>query len=195
MQSKPTLKEARIGLLMALAWLFVVACNKNDQVLAPEKSDLQLASDLELAVSKSPDNDLATICQRDKNEIGTSTALVGPAGGVLSRGNHQLLIPPGALNQTVKISFTLLASTYLECELKPYGLKLNTPARLLLSYNGACDGNLDESSLKVAYYNPQVQLGVLTPTAIDTKLNTVTVEIGRFAFSASNVTRYGLIKR
>jgi hypothetical protein len=79
--------------------------------------------------------------------------------------------------------------------LEPYGLKFNTPVHLVLSYNGACDGNLQESTLKVAYYNPQAQLGVLNPTAIDTVLNTVTVGIERFAFGANNVTRYGLIKR
>jgi hypothetical protein len=89
----------------------------------------------------------------------------------------------------------MLASAYLECELKPYGLKFNKPVNLILSYNGACDSNLDESALKVAYYNPQTQLGVLIPKAIDTTLNTVTVEIERFALSASGGSRYGLIKR
>lgn len=211
MKSKPTIKEARIGMIVALAWLSFLACNKNDQLLAPEKSDLQLAtnlqatrdrfSDLQLASNfqatgdKFSNDDLATICTRDKNEMGTSMALVGPAGGVLLRAKHQLVIPAGALDKTVKIGFSLLASAYLECELKPYGLKFNKPVRLILNYNGACDSNLDESALKVVYYNPQTQLGVLLPTAIDTTLNTVTVEIERFAFSASNVSRYGLIRR
>jgi hypothetical protein len=207
MESKQNLKEARIGMLVALAWLSFLACNKNDQLLAPEKSDLKPASNFQTVVGKlssnfqtaalksSSDDDLATICKRDKKEIGTSTALIGPAGGVLKRSNHQLVIPAGALNKTVKISFSILASPYLECELKPYGLKFNKPVRLILSYNGACDSNLDESALKVAYYNPQTQLGVLIPTAIDTELNTVTVELEKFAFSTSNVSRYGLIKR
>ena len=79
--------------------------------------------------------------------------------------------------------------------MKPYGLKFNTPVRLILSYNGACDSNLDASALKVAYYNSQTQLGVLIPTAVDAELKTVTVELERFAFSTSNVTRYGLIRR
>lgn len=212
MKSKPTIQEARIGMIVALAWLSFIACNKNDQLVAPEKSDLQLAANLQATRDKFSDlqpasnfqatgdkfsnDDLATICKRDKMEIGTSTALIGPAGGVLMRGaKHQLIIPAGALNKTVKISFSLLASAYLECELKPYGLKFNKPVRLILSYNGACDSNLDESAFKVVYYNPQTQLGVLLPTVIDTTLNNVTVEIERFAFSASNVSRYGLIRR
>ena len=201
----------RLGLIVTLTWLSFLACNQNEQPLAPEKSDLKLASnlqvsgnkllnlqpvsDFETAASKISDDDLATICQRDKNEIGTSTALIGPAGGVLNRAKHQLVIPAGALEQTVKVSFSLLASTHLECELKPYGLKFNKPVRLILNYNGACDSNLNESALKVAHYNPQLQIGVLIPTNIDVKLNTATVEIQRFAFSASNVSRYGLIKR
>jgi hypothetical protein len=195
MESKQSLKEARIGVLVALAWLACLACNKNDQLLAPEKSDLKPASGIQTVATMSSKDDLATICQRDKYEIGMSTALIGPAGGVLVRGKHQLVIPAGALNNTVKIAFSIFASPYLECELKPYGLKFIKPVRLILSYNGACDSNLDESALKVAYYNPQTQLGVLIPTAIDTALNTVTVELDRFALSADNVTRYGLIKR
>lgn len=196
MESKQSFKGTRISLLVALAWLAFLACNKNDQLLAPEKSDVKLTANLQTAAPKSSsDGDLATICMRDKNEIGTSTALIGPAGGVLMRAKHQLVIPAGALSKTVKITFTMLASAYLECELKPYGLQFNKPVRLVLSYNGACDGNLDESALKVAYYNPQTQLGVLIPKAIDTAQNTVTVEIERFAFSASGGSRYGLIKR
>jgi hypothetical protein len=193
MENKASIMQVRISVLVALAGLVFLACNKNDQLLAPEKSDLKLASNFQAAGNDSPD--LATICQRDKKEIGTSTAMIGPAGGVLKRAKHQLVIPAGALKKTVKITFSILASAYLECELKPYGLKFNTPVRLILSYNGACDNNLDESALKVAYYNPQTQLGVLIPTAIDTELNTVTVELEKFALSASNVTRYGLIKR
>lgn len=195
MKSKQSIKAVRISMLVALTWLSFLACNKNDQLLAPEKSDLNLASNLQAVGTKSSTADLATICQRDKNEIGTSTVMIGPAGGVLKRGKHQLVIPVGALSKTVKITFTMLASAYLECELKPYGFKFNKPVRLILSYNGACDSNLDESTLKVAYYNPQTQLGVLIPTAIDTELNTVTVELEKFAFSTSNVTRYALIRR
>ncbi|MGH7450660.1 MAG: hypothetical protein ACRENG_04910 [bacterium] len=207
MESKQSTKEARISLLVALAWLAFLACNKNDQLLAPEKSDLKLTSNFQAvedkfssnfqtaALKSSSDDDLATICRRDKNEIGTSTALIGPAGGVLTRAKHQLVIPAGALSKTVKVTFSILASAYLECELKPYGLRFNKPVYLILSYNGACDRNLDESALKVAYYNPQTQLGVLIPTAIDSELNTVTVELEKFAFSTSNVSRYGLIRR
>jgi hypothetical protein len=192
MKSKLTLKEAGASVIMALACAFA-ACNQNDQIIAPEKNDLKLGFHSEVAASSSPD--LAKICQREKSEVGTSTALIGPAGGVLKRAKHQLVIPPGALSKSVKISFSMLASAYLECELKPYGLKFNTPVSLVLSYNGACDANLDELALKVAYYNPQTQLGVLIPKTIDTELNVVTVEIERFALSASGGSRYGLIRR
>jgi hypothetical protein len=196
MERKPSIKAVRVGMLVALAWLSFLACNKNDQLLAPEKSDLKLTANFQAAAPKSSsDGDLATICMRDKNEIGTSSAMIGPAGGVLKRGKHQLVIPAGALSKTVKITFTMLASAYLECELKPYGFKFNKPVRLILSYNGACDDNLDESALKVACYSSKTQLGVLTPTAIDTKLNTVTVELQKFALGTTSVTRYALIKR
>ena len=211
MKSKPILKEGRIVVLVALAWLSFLACNKDDQLLAPEKNDLKLNSDLQATSDRSADlklvprlvpigdktssNDLATICRRDKEEIGTSSALIGPEGGVLRRANHQLVIPAGALSRTVRIDYSILASPYLECELKPYGLKFKKPAQLILSYSGTCDRNVDGSALKVAYYNPHMQLGVLIPTAFDSAQHTVTVEIERFAFSARDVSRYGLIKR
>lgn len=211
MKSKPIIKEARIGVLVALAWLAFFACNKSDQPLAPETVDSKLESDFRTTQEKpsdlkfapgsqtpgdkSPNADLATICRRDKMEIGTSSALIGPAGGVLMRADHQLVIPAEALSKTVKIDFSILASPYLECELKPHGLKFDKPVRLVLSYAGVCDSNLDGSGLKVAYYNSKTQLGVLIPTAVDTTLNTMTVELERFAFSAKDVSRYGLIKR
>jgi hypothetical protein len=41
MERKQSIKHVRLSLLVALALLSVLACKKNDQPLAPEKSDLK----------------------------------------------------------------------------------------------------------------------------------------------------------
>ena len=70
-------------------------------------------------------------------------ALFGPAGGTLVFGNSRLIIPGGALTDTVTISATIVDATTSRVELRPHGLLFAKPAGLLLSVEG-CVFSADE---------------------------------------------------
>ena len=68
------------------------------------------------------------------------TATVGPSGGELDVGPHRLIIPPGALQQTVQISGTVVEdSSSPRIDLQPHGLQFKKPAGLILDATNCTD--------------------------------------------------------
>ena len=65
-----------------------------------------------------------------------SAGVFGPSGGTLIFGNSRLIIPGGALRDTVTISATIADPTSSRVEFRPSGLKFETPAGLLLDTEG-----------------------------------------------------------
>lgn len=64
----------------------------------------------------------------------TSTATIGPWGGSLTVGPHTLVVPPGALSQSVTITATLSADTINAITFQPEGLQFQRSAYLTMSY-------------------------------------------------------------
>ena len=64
-------------------------------------------------------------------DVQVGTATIGPSGGVLE-GPHRLIIPPGALTQTVQISGTTVEGETPTIELEPHGLQFRKSAGLVL---------------------------------------------------------------
>ena len=62
------------------------------------------------------------------------TQAIGPAGGTLYVGPHQLVVPAGALDSTVSITAVAPSDTVNRVDLFPEGLTFNTPVSLKLSY-------------------------------------------------------------
>lgn len=69
-------------------------------------------------------------------EYTAAAELIGPNGGSIKIGPHELRIPQGALDHEVVISAVAPVSTKVEVELQPEGLHFAVPARLKLSYSG-----------------------------------------------------------
>jgi hypothetical protein len=67
------------------------------------------------------------------------TALVGPSGGELIVGPHRVIIPPGALTDTVTISGTTPADADPTIILEPTGLQFKKPAGLILDASNCTD--------------------------------------------------------
>jgi hypothetical protein len=65
-------------------------------------------------------------------------AIIGPDGGTLHIGEHQLVIPRGALPQEELIVAEAPTSSLVDVEFSPEGLTFTRPAELTLSYKG-CD--------------------------------------------------------
>jgi hypothetical protein len=65
-------------------------------------------------------------------ELSEGSARIGPAGGILQIGNHRLIVPSGALTETVVISGTVPAGKPFEVDLQPHGLQFRKAAGLIL---------------------------------------------------------------
>jgi hypothetical protein len=65
-------------------------------------------------------------------------AIIGPDGGTLHIGEHQLVIPRGALAEEQLIKGEALTSSLVDVEFSPGGLTFAKPAELTLSYK-SCD--------------------------------------------------------
>jgi hypothetical protein len=61
--------------------------------------------------------------------------VIGPNGGSLKVGAHELRIPKGALDQEVLITMERPVSELVEVELEPHGLEFNRAVNLDLSYS------------------------------------------------------------
>src|SRR5690349_19783241 len=64
--------------------------------------------------------------------------IIGPEGGTLHIGEHELLIPRGALSEEKLIVAEARTSSLVDVQFEPEGLQFQVPATLTLSYKG-CD--------------------------------------------------------
>ena len=93
-------------------------------------------------------------------------AIVGPAGGTLHAGNHELVIPKGALEQEQLITMEAPTSSLVDVRFEPHGLQFQRSAELKLSYKGCVRPT--SADLLVAYLGQGNQVLELPPS-IDLK--------------------------
>jgi hypothetical protein len=88
--------------------------------------------------------------------------IIGPQGGTLHIGEHELVIPRGALSEEKLIVAEARTSSLVDVQFEPEGLQFQVPATLTLSYKG-CDvpAGVD---LKVAYLSVGNQIAELPPS-------------------------------
>lgn len=82
-----------------------------------------------------------------------TTMNVGPLGGTIKAGNHRLVIPAGALSQTVSITMTAPSERAAVVKFEPHGLTFNAVAKptLTLSLTGC---NAPPSYAGIKYLTP-----------------------------------------
>jgi hypothetical protein len=76
------------------------------------------------------------------------SALIGPAGGTLRVGNNELVVPPGALLESVMLRGEVPADTVASIRFSPEGLTFHRPAGLVLDAQGCTDPG---SAAKILY--------------------------------------------
>jgi hypothetical protein len=82
------------------------------------------------------------------------TATIGPSGGEIDVGRNRLIIPPGALTQTVHVTATTPQAATPTIIFQPHGLQFKKPAGLILDATSCVDVPA------VVYIN---ELGVASP--------------------------------
>jgi hypothetical protein len=83
----------------------------------------------------------------------STTQSVGPEGGTITVGRHSLVIPAGALRETVEITATAPAGEHVELRFAPHGLVFDRRVALRMSY-AEC-GLVRALLLRIAYVDPE----------------------------------------
>ena len=115
----------------------------------------------------------------DTKLMANASAVFGPAGGTLLFGTSRLIIPGGALHDTVTVSATNPDGDNTRVEFQPHGLQFAKPAGLLLDTSGC---TIDETLVPTIVY-----LGVLgeileiIPAVYDPHWHTMAAPIEHFS--------------
>lgn len=82
---------------------------------------------------QSSSNSVAACTRRDAQQ---GSAVIGPAGGTITLGNNQLIVPAGALDTATLITASVPADTIASIHFEPEGLQFRKPAGLVLDGEG-----------------------------------------------------------
>jgi hypothetical protein len=106
-------------------------------------------------------------------------AIIGPEGGTLQIGDHELIVPKGALTEEKLITGEAPTSSLVAVDFSPEGLTFERPAVLSLSYKDcALPG---DSDLLLAYIGPGNRILELPVSTDDRDQDEVTGEINHFS--------------
>jgi hypothetical protein len=106
-------------------------------------------------------------------------AIVGPSGGILHAGPHELVIPKGALDHEALIVMEAPTSSRVDVRFEPEGLQFQRPAALTLSYKGCVIPTI--ADLLVAYLDQGNQVLELPPSSDFRFEDKVQADIGHFS--------------
>lgn len=109
----------------------------------------------------------------------TSSKYIGPYGGSLTIGDHQLIVPPGALSQYVLISGTRQGGSIAEVDFQPHGLRFAKPATLRLSYDNCTVPN--GSVQRIVYVDDAKSILETPPSLDDQRNDAVSAVINHFS--------------
>lgn len=84
----------------------------------------------------------------------SASALIGPLGGVVSVGGHQLVIPPLAVPVPTQFTVTVPASQYVRVDITAGNgehYQFQKPVSITLSYARCTRTNIDKENLRIFY--------------------------------------------
>jgi hypothetical protein len=110
----------------------------------------------------------------------SATQTVGPSGGIIRVGPHTLVIPSGALSQTVTITGVAPSGTVNAVRFSPQGLTFQIPASLTMSYAN-CSLASRLLPKKIAYTTDALRILALLPSLDLLSFNKVTAPLHHFS--------------
>ena len=115
----------------------------------------------------------------EPREYAGDAAVIGPKGGTLHMGDHELVIPEGALDEEVLVSAEAPTSSLVDVKFQPHGLQFRKPAQLTLSYERCVRPT--SADLLIAYLGLGNQVWELPPSVDDKSGKDVTADIDHFS--------------
>ncbi|MFN2397324.1 MAG: hypothetical protein ABR543_01575 [Gemmatimonadaceae bacterium] len=108
--------------------------------------------------------------------------VIGPAGGTLVIGKHQLVVPPGALESRVRIRAERPSDRVVSVRLHPEGLEFDddNPARLTLDYNHCALGH-NLIPKRIAYTTERLRIISLLKSVDNLLRRRVSAELEHFS--------------
>jgi hypothetical protein len=173
------LRFANSRIVVALAFGLATAGCAGDGHTAPAASDATSASTLFGTSGSTPQ--LVT-CAPATTE--STTALVGPLGGILALGTTRVIIPANALLAPTQLHLTIPASSNVEIDVSAEGTDhflFEAPIFVSIDY-GRCGSSLDASTLSVWHIEPSSHVLLENMGGIDLKLfHTITFATGHLS--------------
>jgi hypothetical protein len=111
----------------------------------------------------------------------STTAVIGPAGGVVRGEGVELRVAAGALATPTTITLVVPMGLYHEVQFFPHGLQFQKPATLRFDPNGSTSGNLVGT-----YFTLPLLNGLIKPV----ETFPVTVQNGGVEFPIQHFSRY-----
>ena len=115
----------------------------------------------------------------EPHDYAADAAIIGPNGGTLHVGQHELMIPKGALDHEELITAEAPTSSLVDVRFQPEGLQFSTDARLKLSYKDCVRPT--SADLFVAYLGHGNQVLELPPSRDQKIDDDVEADIGHFS--------------
>lgn len=109
----------------------------------------------------------------------SDVGVFGPQGGTLIFGTSRLIIPGGALLDTVTISATIPDGDASRVEFRPQGLQFRKPAGLLLDTSGC--SSVDTVAPSVVYLSESGVILETIPAVYDPHWQTIAAPIEHFS--------------
>jgi hypothetical protein len=120
---------------------------------SPAAPGRQLAANTDVADAHRSNGDVkGHVVQCAPHAAVTGRGVFGPSGGELIVGDSRLLIPGGALRDTVTITGTALGDGTSTVDFEPHGLQFRKPAQLVLSGEGCTMPQ--EGDASIVYLGP-----------------------------------------
>jgi hypothetical protein len=172
--SKMTLKA---GVAVAIALVALAGCSKSPLGIEAEKPEPKLLTRAPMFISGAQ-------LSSANYEIGQ--IISAEEGGQLALYDVILDIPPGAVDNDTLFSITIPDITVFYNEFGTDGLEFVKPVTVTMSYREADLSDVNESTIRIAWYNNSTDNFEDVDCAVDFDNKTVTAEL--YHFSA-----YGLI--
>lgn len=109
------------------------------------------------------------------------TVLSAEKGGVVTLLDVELYFPPKALDNDALISISIPDLAIFANDFGTNGLEFNEPVRVIMSYRDAALDNIDESSIKMAWFDERKGTWDVIDCQLDTIDKTVTAHVNHFS--------------
>lgn len=118
----------------------------------------------------------STVCSMQT--LANGSGVFGPGGGTLVFGTSSLIIPGGALRDTVTISAIVVDTSTSRVELLPHGLVFEQPVGLLLDTSGCV---IDETAPSVVYLSESGEILETISAVYDPRWQTIAAPLKHFS--------------